>query len=144
MLPDSGKFATVEAALNAQVIETAFANSSQSDVILTFPKFKLTDELPARQALSALGIRDLFVSGAADLSGIDGARNLYVSDVRHKVFMDVNEKGTEAAAATGVVFGNTSVPVTVPVVVDRPFLFVIRDRATKALVFVGSIVEPKP
>lgn len=143
LLPDAGKFAAVEAALSAQLIETAYASSTNSDLALTFPKFKLADELPARAALSLLGVNDLFSSGAADLSGIDGTKGLFVSDVLHKVFMDVNEKGTEAAAATGVVIGTTSIPVTQPVVVDRPFIFAIRDRGTKALVFVGSIVEPK-
>lgn len=142
VLPDSGKFEQVESALTPSALETALASATSADVALSFPKFKLDEEVPALGALQSLGVHDLFAD-AADLSGIDGSRDLQVTGVLHKVFISVDEKGTEAAAATGVIAGITSVPVITPIDVDRPFLFVIRDRETKTVVFMGGIVEPK-
>ena len=78
--------------------------------------------------------------GVADLSGIDGTRDLFIQDVIHKGFVAVNEAGTEAAAATAVVIGVVSVPEDVRV--DRPFIFLIRDRLTGAVVFLGRVVNP--
>jgi len=67
---------------------------------------------------------------------------LFVSDVVHQAFVKVNEKGTEAAAATAVVNGITSLPSGRPVEINRPFLFAIRDNATGAIVFLGRVVNP--
>jgi len=93
--------------------------------------------------LRALGMQDAFVRGAADFSGIDGTRDLLISSVFHKAFIDVHEEGTEAAAATGVMVGITSMPPPSKVFrADHPFLFIIREKATGSILFMGRLTEP--
>jgi serpin B len=82
----------------------------------------------------------LAFSTDADLSGITGRRNLYVSEVVHKAFVDVNEVGTEAAAATGVVSQESSLPPQFRA--DRPFVFLIRDNRNGSVLFLGRVVNP--
>ena len=79
--------------------------------------------------------------GQADFSGIDGTRKLYIQAAHHKAFVQVNETGTEAAAATAVVIGEESKPPQVRA--DRPFLFLIRDRRTEAILFLGRLADPR-
>jgi serpin B len=107
------------------------------------PRFKLEYSAELKQPLQTMGMRLAF-SRVADFSGMTADR-LYVSAVKHKSFVEVNEQGTEAAAATTAVMSVTSVrqPATpFEMVVDRPFLFVITDHLTKALLFVGVVFEP--
>jgi serpin B len=90
-----------------------------------------------------MGIEDAFISGRADLSGIDGTHQLFVTDVLHKAFVKLDEKGTEAAAATAVVIAPGSAgpdPATLEAV--RPFIFLIWDHSTGAILFVGRVVDP--
>ena len=86
-------------------------------------------------------MKQAFVPSVADLSGIDGTHDLYVSDVIHQATIAVDEKGTEAAAATAVIIGRASVVLT-SLTVDRPFLFLIRDDATGAILFQGRVLDP--
>jgi serpin B len=95
--------------------------------------------------LQALGVKQAFVEGVADLSGFAApeepeARALYVTGAFHAASLTVDEQGTEAAAATGVVVGVTSAPQFVSI--DRPFLFLIRERASGAILFMGRITDP--
>ena len=87
-----------------------------------------------------MGMKDLF--GAADLSGIDGTRNLFVSKVVHKAYIAVNEEGTEAAAATAIVVDYTSAELPKTFKADHPFLFFIREKVTGSILFSGRVVEP--
>jgi serpin B len=81
--------------------------------------------------------------GAADFSGMTGQRDLFISVVVHKAFVDVNEKGTEAAAATAVVKTRSSLPPPPPTFrADHPFLFLIQERRTGSVLFLGRLVEP--
>lgn len=82
-------------------------------------------------------------TGAADFSGINGARDLRLSAVVHKAFVDVNEAGTEAAAATGVVVGPTSIPEPAEIHLDRPYVFFIRDLGTSTILFFGRVEDPR-
>jgi serpin B len=93
--------------------------------------------------LVKLGMTDAFDPELADFSGLDGTRNLYVSDVLHKGFVSIDENGTEAAAATAAVVGGASVPEPATLTVDKPFVFFIRDRPTGAILFVGRVVDPR-
>jgi serpin B len=111
-------------------------------VEVTFPRFKVTAEFSLKPALSALGMELAFSRTNADLSGMDGTRKLYISAVVHKAFIDVNEKGTEAAAATGVVVRDRSKPRTYQFRADRPFLFLIRDRRSDSILFLGRLANP--
>jgi serpin B len=85
----------------------------------------------------------LAFSEGADFSGMTGSRDLFISDVIHKAFVAVDEAGTEAAAATAVMMKLAAVPEEpVEVTVDRPFLFLIRDIETGAILFLGRVVDP--
>ncbi len=86
-------------------------------------------------------MKQAFESGQADLSGIDGTRDLYVSDVIHQATIAVDEQGTVASAATAIVVGRNSISLNT-LAVDRPFLFVIQDDATGAILFQGRVLDP--
>jgi serpin B len=109
------------------------------EVQLALPKFKTTSEFSLKGTLSALGMTDAFRYGIADFSGMDGTKELFISAVVHKAFVDVNEEGTEAAAATAVVM-TKSVPTFFRA--DHPFLFLIRDNHTGSILFLGRIEDP--
>ncbi len=124
---DGARYAEIAAALHAD------------DVMVTMPRFEMRTELSLRDALSDMGMAGAFQS--ADLSAMTPEMGLFISDVVHEAWIRVNEKGAEAAAATAVIVGRVSVPDEV--VADRPFLFVVRDRATGAVVFLGRVTDPR-
>jgi serpin B len=110
------------------------------------PRFKFTTSLQLRKSLISLGMRTVFAGATADLSGMS-EEHLSVSEVIHQTFIEVDEKGTEAAAATAVVTrGYASVVATpdpISIHVDRPFMFVIRDNRTGVILFLGRVSEPE-
>ncbi len=113
----------------------------RSKVDTWFPKFKMTSEFSLSRNLQALGMRKAF--GDADFSGMDGSRRLYLSAVLHKAFVEVNEEGTEAAAATAAVVGLRSArPMGPRFRADHPFIYLIRDKATGSILFLGRYVTP--
>ncbi len=120
--------------------------TSSVDVDLAMPKFRIESELSLGDTIAALGAPSLFVFGKADLSGIDGTKELFVGLVLQKTFVSVDEKGTEAAAATIVMMRAGAAmrekPKPVEVRADRPFLFLIRDAKRDRVVFMGRVVEP--
>ena len=106
------------------------------------PKFEFESEFSLKDTLAEMGMPVAF-SGAADFSGMTGKRELSISDVVHKAFVAVDEAGTEAAAATAVIMELTAVPEPpVEVTIDRPFIFLIRDIETGAVLFVGRVTNP--
>lgn len=141
MMPPAGAFASFEAALDAATVESYIAALQGVHLNLEFPKFEVRTSANLGAPLSDLGLGVAFSDGA-DFSGITTQERLAITDVVHQSFVKVNEAGTEAAAATGVVFGPTSVPQTRDVKVDRPFVFAVLDRATNSLVFLGRITSP--
>jgi serine protease inhibitor len=106
------------------------------------PRFKFEYEASLNEALKALGMGEAFDAGAADFSGMRPAADLYISDVRHKTFVEVNEEGTEAAAVTSVEMTLTSMPEMFTLVADRPFFFAIVDNQTGTILFMGSVLDP--
>ncbi len=107
------------------------------------PRFTFTTRYDLTISLSELGMPNAFAPHC-DLSGIDGTKNLYIQAVVHKAFVEVNEEGTEAAAATGVVVGITSVGPQIPVFrADHPFIFIIQEKSTGNILFIGRVVEPE-
>ncbi len=112
------------------------------EVIL--PKFKATSEVSLGDTSGAMGMTDAFDPNKADFSGMDGRKDLYISKVVHKAFVDVNEEGTEAAAATGVIMTlSAALPTQVPIFrADHPFLFLIRDNHTRSILFLGRMTNP--
>jgi len=115
------------------------------EVIVFVPKFKMTSQFSLADVLKAMGMTSAFVPDVADFSGINGKRDLFISAVIHKAYVDVNEEGTEAAAATGVIMKITSAgPTQTPVFrADHPFLFVIRDNRSGSILFIGRVMNPK-
>jgi len=113
-------------------------------VSLSMPKFRIeTPTMDLIPALNANGMRLAFTNDA-DFSGISGDQSLYVSTIAQKAFIDVNEQGTEASAATIAVVREKSAPGEEPlqITIDRPFSFQIRDTATGAILFVGTVMQP--
>lgn len=120
----------------------ALEKGSGQDLELALPKFELSWGASVKGALDGLGMRTVFTDGA-DLSGISTAGKLAVTDVFHKTYVRVDEKGTEAAGATGVVVGVTSLPPPPkPFVVDHPFVYAIVDKASGRALFLGAVVDP--
>jgi serpin B len=113
-----------------------------SEVVVTLPKFKVTAEFSLRKTLSELGMATAFGAGA-DFSGIASKEGLKLADVVHKAFVDVNEEGTEAAAATAVILEAKSKKVIPEFRADHPFLFLIRDMRSDSILFLGRLVEPQ-
>jgi serpin B len=143
LVPDGGQLAAFEDALDLAGYEAIVTALEARQVDLWLPRFEFTYDVSLLHPLTALGMADAFTPDVADFSGIDGSRGLFVADVLHKAFVSVDEAGTEAAAATAVVIGGTGAPATpVTLVIDRPFLFVIRDIPTDAILFVGRVMEP--
>ena len=114
---------------------------SLSTVEVFLPKFKLESKFTLNNSLSQLGMPDVFDIERADLSGMSDMA-MYVSHVVHKAYVDVNEEGTEAAAATAGVVTLRSLPSTHSFVADHPFMFVIRDVRAGIPLFVGRVKVP--
>ena len=132
---------TLDAATLAKWSQTLEYRQVAADV----PKFTFEAEMELSRALAALGMNDAFDDRRADFSGISDADRLIIQAVQHQAYVSVDEYGTEAAAATGVSMGVTSVPAEPPVVfrADRPFVFLIRDRTTGAVLFLGRVTNPR-
>lgn len=144
LLPDVGKYADFERSLDASTIDTIESNLDQQAVELSLPKFKVEAAFSLNEALAALGMPDAFDQGKADFSGMTGQPDLFISSVLHKAYVDVNEDGTEAAAATAVVMELKSMPVSpVVVTVDRPFIFLILDQESGTILFMGRVLDPR-
>ena len=141
VVPDD--LAAFEASLDAQKIRDVVASISGHLLDITLPKFGFEAPLGLKDILIEMGMTDAFDDAVADFSGIDGTRSLVITDVLHKGFVSIDEKGTEAAAATAVIVGETSAPQPATLRVDRPFLFFIRDIPTGAILFVGRVVDPR-
>jgi len=113
----------------------------EGDMHVSMPKFTLEYEIELNEVLEALGMGVAFEPGVADFSGmccLPG--DLYIDEVKHKTFVDVNEEGTEAAAVTSVSVGVTSAPMSFTV--DRPFVFVIREKFSGTILFMGKVLDP--
>jgi serine protease inhibitor len=144
LLPEAGSSAAkLLAMLNGEVWRGKFGRPMQRrEGTFVLPRFKLEFGAELKPPLQAMGMKLPF-SRAADFSGMS-ASPMFLSAVKHKSFVEVNEEGTEAAAATVAVMTLTAARPTQPfeMVVDRPFLFVIADNVTKAILFVGVVYEP--
>lgn len=117
--------------------------AAAAELAVALPRFKMTYSAELTKPLGQLGMVSAFSEHEADLSLIDGRRDLSVSAVLHKAFVDVNEEGTEAAAATGIAVATFSVERSRDFLVDHPFLFLIRDTATGGLLFLGRVADPR-
>lgn len=116
---------------------------SSPEVRVHLPKFKMTCRFGLNDTLKAMGMTDAFDPGRADFSGMDGRRDLSISAALHKAFVEVNEQGTEAAAATAIGMRATALPPPpIEFRADHPFLFLIRERQTGSILFLGRVTNP--
>jgi len=142
LLPEAGNFQAFEEGLQAQQICDVISGLQPTEVALTMPKFEFDSEFSLKDTLAGMGMPIAF-SSDADFSGMTGNPELFISDVVHKAFVAVDEAGTEAAAATAVIMKLTAVPEPpVEVTLDHPFIFLIRDIETGAILFVGRVMNP--
>ncbi|MDQ1462237.1 MAG: hypothetical protein QOI08_3721 [Actinomycetota bacterium] len=120
------------------------ASMKPADVALALPRFEFRTHFDnLKGSLGTMGVRDAFDPDRADFSAMTGRRDLFLSTVVHETFVHVDEQGTVAAGATGGIMEPTSAEVVVPMRVDKPFLFVVRDKATGAVVFLGRVTDPR-
>jgi len=141
--PDSD-ISELESELTAERLAEWMGALGRHDVRVHLPKFTVRKTLGLSSVLSQMGM-PLAFSQAADFSAMTGQRDLFVNEVVHEAFIEVDEKGTEAAAATAVIMGLTALPPLEPAEfrADRPFLFLIRHRPTGSILFMGRVVDPR-
>jgi serpin B len=143
LLPRSGHFEAFEESLNAERVSVIINSLEPGQVTLAMPKFEFESAFQMKETLMAMGMPVAF-SDMADFSGMTGGRDLYISEVVHKAFVSVDEAGTEAAAATAVIMKMTALPAEpVKFTANRPFIFIIRDIETGAILFLGRILNPE-
>lgn len=121
--------------------ELNLESNTSSEINLRLPRFKFEFETELKQPLMNLGMKDAFMPQYADFSTISDDE-IYISRVRHKSFVEVNEEGTEAAAVTSIEFRTTSISEPRTFYVDRPFVFALKEKSTNALLFIGKVMEP--
>jgi serpin B len=143
LLPDQGNFAAFEDALTTDQFNSVLDSVVWQQVSLSMPRFTYESEFGLKDALVEMGMTDAFTPGVADFSGMSDRNDLFISAVVHKAFVKVDESGTEAAAATGVVVGVMAAPApALEVTIDRPFIYMIVDQDSHAILFMGRVLNP--
>jgi serpin B len=140
ILPKENNISIADSSLNTLNIEDWNSRFDEIKINIDIPKFKFKTEYNLNSVLTKMGMVDAFSEIDADFSGMDGTKSLFISDILHKAFVEVNEEGTEAAAATAVIL-TTSV-VTNTFNADHPFVFLIQHEETGAILFMGKIMSP--
>ena len=139
LLPDSiNGLPALESQLTSAKLNNAISLMQTAKVDVSIPKFNMTQRINLKDTLNAMGMRDLFWT-RADLSGIDGTHDLFVTKAIHQAYIDVNEEGTEAGAATAVLIGRQQPKMFKA---DHPFLFFIRENVTGSILFSGRVMTP--
>lgn len=135
--------AALEESLTLEDVQQWLSRLRSQEVELSLPRFRLTSQFSLADPLREMGMADAFSLPPADFSGMNGKKDLYISAVIHKAFVDVNEEGTEATAATAVAMALTAAPQP-PVVfrADHPFLFFILERRSQSILFMGRLSKP--
>ncbi|HMF32076.1 MAG TPA: serpin family protein [Candidatus Lokiarchaeia archaeon] len=137
----------IEASFTSDRLESLIAGLSHEEVVVTVPRFKIESQFNLVEKLESLGVVDAFVPGTADFSGIAENPGAAISAVIHKATVEVEEEGTVAAAATAVMMAPGAGPgarATPVFYADHPFMFLIRDRRSGAILFMGRVVQPRP
>lgn len=146
MLPAEGAFDAFETGLDIDRFDRLVGDLEVTDGEIRLPRFEYDSGISLKSILSSMGMEVPFDENVADFSGMvdldETGERLFIHDVYHDAVVAVDEAGTEAAAATGVVVGTTSAPLDpFEMIVDRPFVFAIRDRPTNTVLFLGRVVD---
>lgn len=141
LVPDEGNFVTFESSLNADVFNTVLGNMQSFNGALFLPKFKFESEFSLPDTLKSMGMVDAFDEYNADFSGMSAQNDLFITKVIHKAFVAVDEEGTEAGASTVVLYVKVSGSLG-GLVIDRPFIFIIRDKPSGQILFIGRVLDP--
>jgi serpin B len=142
VLPKENNISIAESAINVNNLANWRNDFYGQEINVEIPKFKFEKKYNLNDLLQEMGIVDAFSPGSADFSGMDGTNNLFISKVLHQSFIDVNEEGTEAAAATAVIVELTAIPDQKEFKADHPFVFLIQHKLTGALLFMGEVINP--
>lgn len=143
ILPRDKNLSKIEKNLNYDMLDNISRSMEKEKVDLYLPKFKIEERYILNEALIKLGMTDAFSDMLADFSGMTGDRDLYISKVIHQSFIEVNEEGTEAAAATAVIMSGKGIGLGPKVFkADHPFLFFIIHKTTNTILFMGRFIEP--
>ena len=147
LVPDAGRFAEVEAQVSPDLVNAVVGTQGLRTVDLGLPRWDTESAFSLNDALAAAGMPSAFVADSADFGAMvdpSDAERLFLAAIQHQANISVDEAGTEAAAATAVAVAGSSAPGGGPVslIVDRPYLFFIRDVATGAVVFLGRVTNP--
>jgi serpin B len=146
VMPAAGTMDTFLSGLSAGKLADTTNKLESNMVALAMPKFEFSSSPAPRAMLQGLGMGDAFDAFKADFSGIDGQRDVFISDIVHKAFISVDETGSEAAAATAVIAIASSAMFPPPHIMnltfDHPFIFLICDRETGLVVFMGKVAKP--
>jgi serpin B len=144
LLPDQGiEIDAIIGSFNDENWSAWVASFETTEIDLAIPKFKVEYEKKLNEILAALGMEVAFIPYVADFTGISDVRDLFISEVKHKTFVDVNEQGTEAAAVTIVGIQTTGVHPSRPFfAANRPFVFAIKESRSGSILFIGKIVQP--
>ena len=129
----------IEDNLTINSLNSWVENLTEQRIEVYLPKINLSTEYSLKEILESMGLHSIFCPGEADFSGIDGTKNLFVDEAIHKAFIKIDEKGTEASAVTGIIM-----PISLPTIfrANHPFIFLILDKETDIILFMGKIVNP--
>jgi serpin B len=143
LLPEElGGISRLEKSLTIENLDRWMTLMINTTVSVALPRFKLSQQVELKSVLPKLGIKDLFDARKADLSGISETSGLFVSHVIHKADVEVNERGSEAAAATGVVMMKRSLDMNEVFHADHPFIFLIHHHLSGSILFAGKLMQP--
>ena len=144
LLPKGPDLSSLEDSIDPEKLTSLKNSMNERQVDVYLPRFKFETKYFMAGTLKGMGMPTAF-SSDADFSGMTGKKDLYISEVIHQAYVEVNEEGTEAAAATGVIMGVTAVlePPKIPVFrADHPFIFLIQDKSTGNVLFMGRVSDP--
>ncbi|MCK5117046.1 MAG: serpin family protein [Candidatus Aegiribacteria sp.] len=141
IVPDENHFFEVEACLGNDLIAEITRSLRDENLYLTLPRFETVSAFQLEDVLAEMGMPSAF-GVSADFSGMDGSLSLYIASVIHKAFVSVDENGTEAAAATAVLMEKLNGDSSVEFMIDRPFIYLIRDSGTGTILFIGRVMNP--
>jgi serpin B len=142
ILPKENNISIAESTINAGNLSNWRNNLISEKIDVEIPKFKFEKKYQLNNMLKEMGIIDAFNPGVANFSGMDGTDNLFISKALHQSYVEVNEEGTEAAAATAIIMELTAIPDIIEFKADHPFIFLIQHEETGAILFMGRVMNP--